>query len=417
MKILHTSDWHLGRTFCGKKRTREFTAFFEWLLSVLDERKVDVLIVAGDIFDTTTPSTLSQQLYYQFLCRAASVENSRRHVVIVGGNHDSPSFLDAPKELLRFLDVHVVGAAPGKMEDELLTIRGANGEPELLVCAVPYLRDRDVRSLELNAESLQDKDRKLLEGIERHYREAGRMAEEARASLGGDIPVVGTGHLFAAGGQIAEGDGVRDLYVGSLARVGAELFPSCFDYVALGHLHSPQKVGGSEFVRYSGAPFPMSAREAARGRKSVVLVEFGADEPSVEELPVPIFQEFAYVSGDMAALSRQLEELRQRNDEIWAEVFYEGQRLPYLREKVMEMVAGTKVEILKIRDASAEARALGLNGMAFAENNLTDIGELNESDVFMRCMEKRTVPEEDRPELLDTYRQVLASVYEENTEI
>jgi exonuclease SbcD len=100
-------------------------------------------------------------------------------------------------------------------------------------------------------------------------------------------------------------------------------------------------------------------------------------------------------------------------DEVWAEVVYEGRQVPDLRERVMEFVSGTKVEILKIRDTCVEARALGLDGLDFAGDNLTDIGELNESDVFARCMEKRSVPEEDRPELISTYRRVLASIYEE----
>ena len=154
MKILHTSDWHLGRTLCGRKRTAEFEAFLEWLLAALREHEVDVLLVAGDIFDTVAPTNRAQQLYYRFLCRTA--EFGCRHVVVVGGNHDSPSFLDAPKELLSFLDVHVVGAVPEKIQEELLTLRGPDGVPALLVCAVPYLRDRDVRVLGAD-ESLGDK--------------------------------------------------------------------------------------------------------------------------------------------------------------------------------------------------------------------------------------------------------------------
>ena len=144
MKILHTSDWHLGRTLCGKKRTREFEGFLDWLLAALREHGADVLLVAGDVFDSPTPGIRAQELYYRFLCRAAA--SGRRHVVVVGGNHDSPSFLNAPKELLRSLNVHVVGAITENAEDELLTLDGPDGTPELLVCAVPYLRDKDVRS-------------------------------------------------------------------------------------------------------------------------------------------------------------------------------------------------------------------------------------------------------------------------------
>jgi exonuclease SbcD len=121
-----------------------------------------------------------------------------------------------------------------------------------------------------------------------------------------------------------------------------------------------------------------------------------------------MFREFAYISGDMETLGRDLMELRLRNDEVWVEIVYEGQRIPDLRERVMELVAGSKVEILKIKNTIAEVRTQGLDSPA-------DIGELDEADVFMRCMEKRSVPENERPELIDTYRRVLASIYEETT--
>ncbi|MDD2999240.1 MAG: exonuclease subunit SbcD, partial [Candidatus Riflebacteria bacterium] len=111
MKILHTSDWHIGRVLHARKRYDEFEAFFKWLFETIEAQKVDALLIAGDVFDTSMPTNRAQQLYYRFLCRVAG--SCCRHVVVVGGNHDSSSFLDAPKELLKGLNVHVVGAASG----------------------------------------------------------------------------------------------------------------------------------------------------------------------------------------------------------------------------------------------------------------------------------------------------------------
>ncbi|MEB2332384.1 MAG: exonuclease subunit SbcD, partial [Nitrosomonas sp.] len=111
MKILHTSDWHIGKTLYGRKRYDEFEAFFSWLVETIEQEQVDVLLIAGDIFDTSTPGNRSQQLYYRFLHRVAA--STCRHVVIIAGNHDSPSFLSAPRELLRALDVHVTGSLSG----------------------------------------------------------------------------------------------------------------------------------------------------------------------------------------------------------------------------------------------------------------------------------------------------------------
>ena len=154
MRILHTSDWHIGRTLCGRKRYDEFEMFLDWLIDTIQREQVDILLVAGDIFDTSSPSNRAQELYYRFLCRAAA--SSCRHVVIIAGNHDSPSFLNAPKELLRAINVHVVGAAAENREDEVFVLTQGDGTPELIVCAVPYLRDRDIRIAEAG-ESVEDK--------------------------------------------------------------------------------------------------------------------------------------------------------------------------------------------------------------------------------------------------------------------
>ena len=102
MKILHTSDWHLGKTLFGEKRYDEHEKFLTWLIGVLKDENIDLIIIAGDIFDTTTPSNRAQELYYSFLCNTKTT--SCRHVVIIGGNHDSPSFLSAPQELLKHLN-------------------------------------------------------------------------------------------------------------------------------------------------------------------------------------------------------------------------------------------------------------------------------------------------------------------------
>ena len=193
MKILHTSDWHIGRTLYGRKRYEEFEAFLTWLAETIQQNEIEALLVAGDVFDTTAPSNRAQELYYRFLCRVAA--SSCRHVVVIAGNHDSPSFLNAPRELLKALDVHVVGSSSESLEDEVLVLRNELNAPELIVCAVPYLRDRDIRVAEAG-ESVEDKERKLLAGIRSHYAAVAALAEQKREELGVDIPIVAMGHLF-----------------------------------------------------------------------------------------------------------------------------------------------------------------------------------------------------------------------------
>lgn len=404
MKILHTSDWHIGRTLYGRKRYEEFEAFLDWLAETMRHNEIDALLVAGDVFDTSAPSNRAQELYYRFLCRVAA--SSCRHVVVVAGNHDSPSFLDAPKELLKALDVHVVGSASDP-RDEVLVLRDAQGAPELIVCAVPYLRDRDIRLSEAG-ESVEDKERKLIEGIRSHYATVAELAEQKRRTLGAGIPVVAMGHLFTAGGQTADGDGVRELYVGSLARVTAEIFPESFDYVALGHLHVPQRVNGSETVRYSGSPLPMGFGEA-RQWKSLCLIEFLGAAPSVRLLDVPVFQRLERVEGDWNSILSRILELSLTGARCWLEVAYEGgDVVGDLRERVEAALSGTQLEILRIKNNRIIDCVLG---RIHEEETLDD---LNVDDVFERCLAVHEVPEEQRPELLRTYRETLSSLYDDD---
>jgi exonuclease SbcD len=405
MKILHTSDWHIGRTLYGRKRYEEFEAFLIWLAEMIQQNEVDALLVAGDIFDTSAPSNRAQELYYRFLCRVAA--SSCRHVVVVAGNHDSPSFLNAPRELLKALDVHVVGNASENPEDEVLVLTDEHGSPELIVCAVPYLRDREVRVAE-PGESIEDKERKLIEGIRSHYADVAILAEQKRTDLGAEIPIIGMGHLFTAGGQTVDGDGVRELYVGSLAHVTAGIFPENLDYLALGHLHVPQKVNGSEVMRYSGSPLPMGFGEAKQ-QKSVCLIEFVSTEAAVQLIDVPVFQKLERVRGGWEEISARILELSVTGSQAWLEVVYEGEEvMADLRKCLDEAVAESGMEVLRVKDIRIIDRVLG---QIHDEETLDD---LNVHDVFERCLSAHEVPEDQRPELLRTYQETVASLHEDD---
>ena len=404
MKILHTSDWHIGRTLYGRHRYEEFEAFLLWLAKTIEQTQADVLLIAGDVFDTSTPSHRAQALYYGFLCRVAS---SCRHVVVIAGNHDSPSFLNAPKAILQALNVHVVGLASEHPEDEVVVLEQAHGLPELIVCAVPYLRDRDIRIAQAG-ESIEDKERKLIEGIRNHYADVTQLAEAKRQDLGVQIPIVVMGHLFTAGGQTVEGDGVRELYVGSLAHVSAGIFPEGIDYLALGHLHVPQKVNQSEVMRYSGSPLPMGFGEATQA-KSVCLVELAGDNEaaSVQLVTVPVFQRLERVCGTWTEISARILALATAQSRAWLEVAYEGEDvLGDFRERLAEAVAGTDMEILRVKNNRIMNRVLG------QIHDHETLDDLHPDDVFHRCLAVHDVPEAQRPGLLLAYQETLTSLEE-----
>jgi exonuclease SbcD len=407
MRVLHTSDWHIGRTLYGRKRYEEFEAFLSWLAETIQKNEIDALLVAGDIFDTCAPSNRAQELYYRFLCRVAA--SFCRHVVVVAGNHDSPSFLNAPKELLKALDVHVVGSSTESPEDEVLVFRNEQDAPELIVCAVPYLRDRDIRVAEAG-ESVEDKERKLIDGIRNHYAAVAALAEQKREELGADIPIVAMGHLFTDGGQTVDGDGVRELYVGSLAHVTSGIFPENFDYLALGHLHVPQKVNGSETIRYSGSPLPMGFGEAKQ-QKSVCQVEFHSTTASVQLIDVPVFQKLERVKGDWDGISSRILELSATNSQGWLEVIYDGTEvIGDLRERLDAAISCTQMEILRIKNNRIIDRVLG---QIHEEETLDD---LNVNDVFERCLALHDVPEEQRPALLRAYQETVSSLNEDDVQ-
>ena len=408
MRILHTSDWHIGRTLYDKRRHREHAAFLEWLHQTIVERKVDVLLVCGDIFDTIAPSNRSLGLYYSFLRRI--IDSGCRHVVITGGNHDSPSLLDAPKEVLESIGVHVVGGAAKEVGDEVVVLTGMDGEPELVVCAVPFLRDRDVREVS-QQESMEDKNNRLIAGIASHYQAVAEAAQTLRSRMKVPAPLVVTGHLFAAGGKTAEGDGVRDLYVGTIARVGTDVFPANADYVALGHLHVAQKVGASDTIRYCGSPIPMGFGEA-RHDKEVVIVDVSGDAlfPVVQTLGVPRFQQLRRISGTIGEIEEALLGLVAHQESIWVEVEYSGTlSATALRQQLDALVENTSVEILRLRNTSLMDQVLHQTGW---QQTLDD---LDEHEVFRRRLALSDVQETERQELAGLYDQVLFSLYEEDS--
>lgn len=407
MKVLHSSDWHIGRALYEKKRYREFELFLNWLLETISQQGIDVLLVAGDVFDTSTPGNRSQEIYYRFLYQVASC-SSCRHVVVVAGNHDSPSFLSAPKDLLKALNVHVIGAISDSIEDEVLVLKNKDDLPELIVCAVPYLRDRDVRVAQ-PGESIEEKEKKLIEGIREHYFNVCELAEQKRKELKMEIPIIATGHLFTSGGKTVDGDGVRDLYVGSLAHLTVDIFPSCIDYLALGHLHIPQKVSDSDNIRYSGSPLQMSFGEAKQ-QKNVCMIEFEGKSPTVSLVQVPVFQKLESIRGAWDQIEKRITELLNMQDSIWAEIVYEGEEvIGNLRDRLESMVNGSEVEILRVKNNHIINMVLNKK---FEEECLDD---LSVDDVFERCLELNEVSVEQRADLLNAYKEIIISLNEEDT--
>jgi len=308
LRILHTGDWHLGASTGGVSRTPDFELFFAWLREVVATRAVDLLVVAGDVFEHAQPSAEALELYYDALDRL--VGSGLTAVVIVGGNHDSAARLDAPRDLLARLRVHIIGGLPtGVLEADPDTLGRALVRIEaldLVVLAVPYLHEYRLgvrqSASDANANTIRD----TLAGAFRIlYR---KLADLARARWP-TARLVATGHLVAHGAR--QGDwGAHIHQVGVIGALPADVFDPRLAYVALGHLHRAFEVGASPPTWYCGSPIALTLEEA-RTPRHVMLVDLDADAPArVRPLVVPTFRELIAVEGTPAALVSALARVR-----------------------------------------------------------------------------------------------------------
>lgn len=395
MKILHTSDWHLGRTLYSKKeRHGEHTLFLEWLLKTIKENSIDILLIAGDIFDNASPSSTSQKMYYDFLIKVkySGCEN----VIVVGGNHDSPSFLNAPKDILAALNVSVIGNSSENIEEEIIVIKDKNNNPSIIVCGVPFLRERDISRF-AEGENYSDRSKRINENIKKHYQEIAELAENKRRELGKAIPIVVTGHLSVVGGKRNEDDGVRETYIGNIEAVGSDIFPNTFDYVALGHYHIQSII--KDHIRYCGSPIPMGFGEAGQ-KKCIYIIDFNNGK-KIESMEIPVFQKLESIIGDKSFIAKRITELRKTDLSAWVEVIYNGEEIfPDFTSWANEQIANSNIEILKLQNRQY------LIDVLTKDDTTNSLEELNAFDVFDKLLDKNEISTEQKEELKVSYKEI-----------
>lgn len=405
MRLLHTSDWHLGQHFMGKSRQAEHQALIDWLLEQVDERAVDAVLIAGDIFDTGTPPSYARELYSQLVVRlhAAGVP-----LLLLGGNHDSVATLGESREMLAQLGATVIPASGEDVAAQVVVLPQRNGRPGCIVCAIPFVRPRDVLHSQAG-QSAEDKQVSLQQAIQRHYAAVYAAALEKRDTLPGQLPIVATGHLTTVGASASES--VREIYVGALEAFPTSAFPPA-DYIALGHIHRPQKVGGLEHIRYCGSPLPLSFDEA-RQTKEMLLVDLDATGlKAVTPLPVPVFQGLVAVSGNLDSLRGAIGAAAAEGSSerpAWLEVtVVDDDYLADLPSRIEALTAGWPVEVLRIRRQRGNAAA-----RLEAEARET-LDELSPHDVFARRLQQEELSDEIRSALDVRYRSIVAGLQGED---
>ncbi|MDD3352033.1 exonuclease subunit SbcD [Zoogloea sp.] len=407
MRILHTSDWHLGQHFMGKSRQAEHQALIDWLLVQVNTHQVDAVLIAGDLFDTGSPPSYARELYNQLVLRLHQVGVA---LLLLGGNHDSVAVLAESRALLARLGATVIAAA-GAPADHVCVLPRRDGTPGCVVCAIPFIRPRDVVSSQAG-ESAEDKRQALLSALQAHYDAVHELALARQtalaAELGRTLPILATGHLTTVGASASES--VREIYVGSLEAFPTSAFPPVA-YIALGHIHRPQAVGGLEHVRYSGSPLPLSFDEASQD-KEVLRVDFEEDRlTAVTPLAIPRFQPLVSLEGSLSTLPAQLQASASGGSgarPVWLEITVrEDDYLADLPARIDALTSGLPVEVLRIR------RARGASTPHLEARTQETLHELSPTEVFQRRLAQEQLDEPVQSALNTRYQRILTSLEED----
>ncbi|NJB84117.1 exonuclease SbcCD subunit D C-terminal domain-containing protein [Wenyingzhuangia aestuarii] len=404
MKILHTADWHLGHRLHEQSQYQEQQLFLDWLTNHIISENYEVLLISGDVFDTGMPSNQSLTQYYDFL---VGLRNTCcKHIVVTGGNHDSPGTLNAPKQLLNALHIDVVGKATEDCKDELFYLETAT--EAVWIAAVPYLRDQDVRRA-VAGESFEDMNERYKAALIKHYTD---LAEHCVRLNTHQKPVIAMGHLFAIGGSISDSE--KDISVGNLGHIGADDFPEIFDYVALGHLHRPQWIGGKEHIRYSGSPNILSFSEIGYDKKIIGLTIADGEIQSIEETTLPVFRNVLRVQGDVPSCLTQLNDIQtnEYNLEPWIEVVLDNDTTVVLdTTELKKQAEDLGLRILKV-SLKNKRQTVGLETLM---ENAERVKNLKPMDVFEKKCEEQGIDLKEHKELAEAFKEALSIAQETNT--
>jgi exonuclease SbcD len=350
MKILHTADWHLGQLFHEYDRTFEHQAFLNWLLKTIFEEQIEVLLISGDVFDISNPSAASVKMFYSFLQKATQ-QNSALQIVVTAGNHDSASRLEAPKPLLESSNIHLIGTiekrTDGTIDYEKLIIplRNKSGEIASWCLAIPFLRMGDYPNI-------QGVENPYTAGVTEFYREALTFAKTKKTN---EQTLIAMGHLHAQNAEISDMDCSERGIIGGIEGVSAQAFHSDIKYVALGHIHKAQRVGGNNHIRYCGSPLPMSFSER-NYKHQVIVFELENEIKNLKQIEIPVTIPLLQIPSKPATLANILMELHQLPDKNNTEqapyleihVLLEEPE-PALRHKINEVLQHKNVKLARIQ--------------------------------------------------------------------
>lgn len=397
MKILHTSDWHIGKQLHKIDLSEDLELFFDWLIELIEDKKIDVLLVSGDIFDQANPSQASLQQYYNFLKRMISMNCK---VILTGGNHDSASVLNAPKLLLEALDITVIGGAPEKISDLFIEVQAS--DEKIVVAAVPFLKDRDIRKA-APGETYDDKIQQIKDGLKAYFNNINIHYQKHYKGL----PYIVMAHLYAQGSHLSES--VRDIQIGNQAGVDTGTFGSEPNYVALGHIHKPQTVSTSNNIRYSGSPISLSFSERTDA-KTVILMETSGQNFEIQSIQVPKFRDLMRFEGTLDEVEELVKNYKRtpKLESLGEIEVNEKKESLGIRERLDTLMVNNSNDHIRLVKARLNFKDK-IRGATDAFEAGTDLADVSPLEMFKKRLDLDG-DLENKDELINAFKEILENL-------
>lgn len=395
MKILHTSDWHIGKQLHKYDLNEDLDLFFEWLINFIKNENIDVLLVSGDIFDQANPSQAAYKQYYDLLKQLINLDCK---IILTGGNHDSAAVLNAPAELLKAFDISVVGGAMDEISDMFISVEKNN--EKIVVAAIPFLKDRDIRK-SIAGETYATKIEQIKSGLRSYFSALNKHYNENHS----DAVFFVMGHLYVQGSQISDSE--REIQIGNQAGVEANMFEGIPHYVALGHIHKPQVISREQNIHYCGSPIPLSFSEKEDSKQINVITVENNKIANVEMVPIPKHRNLVAIEGSLQEVEYKLNSYFEETKLMsLADIIVNEERESLETQQQFEELISTRpkgnIEIVKsrlifknkIRGAS-DAFAVG-----------TNVADVTPMQMFEKKLELQSV-QENTEELKNAFREIL----------
>src|SRR5690554_1665941 len=395
MKILHTSDWHIGIQLHKYDLSEDLDLFFGWLIDYIESENIDVLLVSGDIFDQANPSQAAYKQYYDLLKTLIHLDCK---IILTGGNHDSAAVLNAPAELLKAFDISVIGGATNEIDEMFIEVEKNN--EKIVVAAVPFLKDRDIRK-SVAGETYATKIEQIKSGLRTYFTNINTHYSNHHA----DQVFILMGHLYVQGSEISDSE--REIQIGNQAGVEANMFNGIPAYVALGHIHKPQIISREHNIHYCGSPIPLSFSEREdRKRVNLILVEDNK-VADVQMVPIPKYRNLMCFEGNLQEVEAKLNEYSEETPLIsLAEIIVNEENESLERRQAFETLIsselGNNIEIVKSR-LIFKSKTRGASD-AFAVG--TDVADVTPMEMFEKKLELQSGLE-NTEEIKNAFREIL----------